>query len=227
MYSEFSLKHRCSGEDGLMYADLQALEAKEVRSMPLTYFELEKMLGMFGKLLGVTLGSTHILTVSYHQFWDLLTKGLHNDIQFIIDNTGCIKPAHILCSIQLMCCAWFNHRRVCLQPPKIDFTDILTKVTLQTYITPHLPPPLFKLANPHLLKLPATTQTVITANTAVSMASVTASDSISILTNPTSYHPYGRATTSAPLGLIPKQSDTRQHYPVSCARKSQVQGSDR
>jgi hypothetical protein len=50
---------------GITFADLQALEAKEVKSIPLMYFELEKSLGMFGNLLGVTLGSTHIPTVAF------------------------------------------------------------------------------------------------------------------------------------------------------------------
>jgi hypothetical protein len=40
----------------LDFTDLQDLEAKEVNSIPLSYFELEKSLSMFGKLLGVMLG---------------------------------------------------------------------------------------------------------------------------------------------------------------------------
>ncbi len=49
---------------GLTYADLQALEAKEVKSIPLSCFEMEKSLGMFGNLLGIVLGSTHTLTLA-------------------------------------------------------------------------------------------------------------------------------------------------------------------
>jgi hypothetical protein len=45
-----------SSEHSILYTDLQALEAKEVRSVPLTYFELEETLGMFGNFLGVVLG---------------------------------------------------------------------------------------------------------------------------------------------------------------------------
>jgi hypothetical protein len=73
---------------GITYSDLQALEGKEIKSIPLSYFELEKCLGMFGNLLAVVLGSTHELTTNFHQFWDLLTRGLHNDLQILIDTTG-------------------------------------------------------------------------------------------------------------------------------------------
>jgi hypothetical protein len=96
---------------GITYADLQKLEAKEVLSVPVSYFELERCLRMFGNLLAVVLGSTHQLTTAFCNFWELLTRGLQNDLQSIIDTTGRIKPAHILRSVQLICYAWFNHRR--------------------------------------------------------------------------------------------------------------------
>ncbi len=96
---------------GVMYSNLMALEAKEVKLVPLTYFELEKSLGMFGNLMGVTLGATHPLVTAYQDFLDLLTKGMWNDLQIMLDTTGRIKPAHILHSIQLQCYSWFNHRR--------------------------------------------------------------------------------------------------------------------
>ncbi len=44
---------------GIMLADLENLKAKECRSVPLTYWELEKTVGMFGNLFGVVLGSQH------------------------------------------------------------------------------------------------------------------------------------------------------------------------
>lgn len=59
------------GEYGITYSDLQALEAKEVQSIPLTYFELKKCVGMFGNLLGVVLGSNHNLTAAHRTFWGL------------------------------------------------------------------------------------------------------------------------------------------------------------
>jgi hypothetical protein len=54
-----------SGEQSLMLSDLEALKAKEVQSIPVTYFELERNLGMFGSLLGTVLGSQHQLTTAF------------------------------------------------------------------------------------------------------------------------------------------------------------------
>jgi hypothetical protein len=169
-------------DHGLMYADLQALEAKEVHSVPLSYFELEKSLGMFGNLLGVTLGSNHTLTAAYRQFWDLLTRGLRNDLQIIVDTTGRIKPAHILRSVQLLCYSWFNHRRARITPPAPDFKDILLRITLQSYVLPHLPPALFKLAYPQAsTKYPASLAGTAVTGT-LSMANTS---DISVITSPT------------------------------------------
>jgi hypothetical protein len=137
-----------SGEQALMLSDLESLKAKEVQSIPLTYFELERNLGMFGNLLGVVLGSQHILTTTYRAFWTLLSQGYRMELQTIIDHKGFIKPAHILRSIQLVCYNWFSQKRARLTPAQPNFVNILQNVTLQTYILPHLPPVLYRLAYP-------------------------------------------------------------------------------
>jgi cytochrome bd-type quinol oxidase subunit 1 len=65
-----------SGDATCSLKDLEALTAKEVRSVPVTYWELESNLGMFGNLIHVVLGSTHPLVTAYREFWTLMRSGL-------------------------------------------------------------------------------------------------------------------------------------------------------
>jgi hypothetical protein len=99
-----------AGEHTLLLSDITALQAKEVQSIPISYFELERNLGMFGNLVGTVLGNTHIITTRYHEFWTLLSQGYRQELQQIIDNKRYVKPAHILRSIQLVCYNWFTQR---------------------------------------------------------------------------------------------------------------------
>jgi hypothetical protein len=152
---QYGLLHE--GEHSVTLSDLQALEAKEVRSVPLTYYDLEQTLGMFGNLLEVVLGGPHPLTTAYRNFWQLLTRSMRNNLQMAIDNTGRIKPAHILRSVQLICHQWFERKRAHMSPPTPPFLDILDSIALYTYVLPHLPTALFRLAFPQPTKtvLPA------------------------------------------------------------------------
>ncbi len=84
-----------SGDHSLLLANLKALQAKEVQSIPISYFELECNLGMFGNLLGTILGSTHtLLVVKYPKFWSLLSQSYQQELLHIIENKQYIKPAY-------------------------------------------------------------------------------------------------------------------------------------
>ncbi len=108
-----------SGDQSILLSDLEQLKNKEMKSLPMNYFELERNLGMFGNFLGTVLGSTHALTKAYRAFWTLLFQGYRSEFQKIIDVKLYIKPAHILCSIQLVCYNWFAQRRARRNHPSL------------------------------------------------------------------------------------------------------------
>jgi hypothetical protein len=137
------------GQDSmLLYADLETIKKKSFRSLPLTYFELEKALGLFGNLLGTVLGDAHPITVAFRAFWEKLIHSLRDELQTKLDAKGHIKPAHILRSIQLDMHAYFEDTRRQVEPVVPDFVGILHRIRNHTYILPRLPPPLYAALNP-------------------------------------------------------------------------------
>jgi hypothetical protein len=57
---------------------------------------------MFGNLIGVVLGSTHPLTVAFHDFWALLHTNVREYLHAALEYKVHVKPTHILCSLQLI-----------------------------------------------------------------------------------------------------------------------------
>jgi hypothetical protein len=169
-----------SGDHSIMLSDLEQLKHKEVHSLPMNYFELERNIGMFGNFIGTVLGTRHALTQAYRTFWNLLSQGYRSEFQQIIDVKLYIKPAHILRSIQLVCYNWFAQRRARLLPQPPKFTFIIYNVMLNTYILPNLPPQIYKLAYPRPAAKVYTPATVSTASSTVGGQSV-----VSAVTLPT------------------------------------------
>jgi hypothetical protein len=128
------------------------IEAKEVWSVPLTYWELEKTIGAFGNLMAVVLGVTHPLTLAYTNMWKMLTSGMREELHAAINYRGYVKPTHVLHSIQLICHQWFSHKHACLNPPNPDFVSNLNQILLQVYILPRLLSALYQLAYPRQQK---------------------------------------------------------------------------
>jgi hypothetical protein len=78
-------------EIGFNLSDLDALQERELKAVPLCFFDLEKTLGLFGNLLAVVLGESHIITTTYRHFWELLSS-VRDDIRDQIDIQSVSAP---------------------------------------------------------------------------------------------------------------------------------------
>jgi hypothetical protein len=125
-------------EIGFNLSDLDALQKRELKAVPLCFFDLEKTLGLFGNLLAVVLGENHVITTSYRQFWELLAL-VRDDIRDQIDIQLTLRPPHLLRSIQLIIYTWFTSRKSNAHPATPDFADVLTRIQLSSYQLPGLP----------------------------------------------------------------------------------------
>jgi hypothetical protein len=165
-----------SGEAMCSLADLEALQAKEVQSIPITYWELESNLGMFGNLASVLLGTNHPLMVAYRHMWTLMLSQLKADLHTALEYRAYVKPAHVLRSIQMVFYAWCTHRRARLTPPTPEFATILQHIIMHTYVLPTLPPKLYHMVYP---KRTYTLPSSLPGSVATSVSSSTASKSTS------------------------------------------------
>jgi hypothetical protein len=138
-------------EFGLSYADLDQFKIpKELRTHPITFYELEKSLGLFGNFIHVVHGANHPVTSQFRNFWTAMTRQYQNQLHYEIDVRRVIKPVHILRNIQLICFHWFQAKRAHVIPSEPQFLDILTRISLLLYTNPNLPHTLYQLIAPKL-----------------------------------------------------------------------------
>ncbi len=138
-------------EYGVAFSDLNQFKVpKDLRSYPVTYFDLEQNLGLFGNLIGAILGNQHPITRNYRLFWNALTKQYRMRLRQLLEGPrSSVKPVHILRSVQLVCYDYFDAKRSQIPTPNPpDFVAILRNLSLGHYIPPLLPLPLYQLVTP-------------------------------------------------------------------------------
>jgi len=133
----------------MAFQDLSKFKTpKDLRSYPLSFFDLERNLGIFGNLLVALLGDRHPLSYHFRLFWNAFTHHHRLTLQHEIDTRRYIKPVHILRNIQLICYNWFLAKHARQPPMEPNFTDILHRISLANYTTPLLPQQLYQLVTP-------------------------------------------------------------------------------
>jgi hypothetical protein len=173
---------------------------KDLRSYPVSFFDLERNLGIFGNLLASVLGDLHPLTANYRLFWDAFTCQHRQQVQHEIDVRKVIKPVHILCNIQLICFHWLAAKRAHLEPSAPTFPAILERISLALYTCPNLPVPLYQLIAtrpahstqrgltplPSVPAVPGLTPSIVTSDDASQVASAVSTITGSVRTTNTS-----------------------------------------
>ena len=123
------------------YNDLKLLRGKETRTLPVSFYNLKKCLGMLGNLAAVVLGDLHPLMVAYHPFWNhLATHGsLRDKLYILIDQRHYLKPMHIMRHVQLKFTAWFEAIEMSTMPSTSNFLEIWDDIIEDKLLLPYLP----------------------------------------------------------------------------------------
>jgi hypothetical protein len=185
-------------ELGVSYSDLAQFKIpKDVRSYPISSFDLEQNLGIFGSLLGTVLGGNHPLTRNYRVFSTALTRQYRQRLRQQLEGfRSSLKPVHILWNVQLVCFDWLDSKKSLGAPEASTFVAILHTIGLGTYVAPLLPLHLYQLINhkniPHPTPTPGNLTTpggppslACTTGTSADDASTVAGSAVSAITGVT------------------------------------------
>jgi hypothetical protein len=114
---------------------------KELQTHPISFFESEKGLGLFGSLIHVILRTQHHITHHYKLFWDAFIRQFCNEVHYEIDSRKVIKPARILWNIQLLCYQGFQVKKHNIEPPQPNFFT-----SSHASASPCIPTPIYPVA---------------------------------------------------------------------------------
>lgn len=190
---------------GITYSDLENFKLpKDIRGHPTTFFELEKSLMIFGNLVGTILGNNHPITMAFRTFWTAFNSEYKARLHHEIDSRKFIKPVHILRSLQLSIFNWFNAKKMRRTPTPPPFMDILERLSVYSYTTPVLPPPLYQLINPKPPTrppptFPGTIPPPIVSDDASMQSGMSSITGATGLTRLTSHPRYGQSVTNPAL----------------------------
>jgi hypothetical protein len=97
------------GSNNISLSDLASLKLPtQLKTIPTSYFDFEKCLGMFGNLLLTLFGMHHGITLQFCSYWTNLQTQHHLRLRAAIQEHRTIHPIHLLRSVQLKCFNYFE-----------------------------------------------------------------------------------------------------------------------
>ena len=167
------------GSTSLSYSDLEVLRSKETRTLPVSFYDLEKCLGMFGNLAAVVLGDLHPLMVAYRPFWNRLTThgSLRDKLYVLIDQRLYLKPVHVMRRVQLKFTAWFEAVKTSTVPSTPNFLEIWDDILEDKLLLPYLPYNLHVMAHGKLPQGGSSVGPTLSTNSTTSSFTMTAAGS--------------------------------------------------